>query len=527
MAAPVVAISDTQFLRALPLPRYLKMVRDAAESFLGFVILMHPQWKLEPFQLELIDLLDRLEKGKLTNAKGEPIYRVMINMPPRFAKSTIATILFPAWYILRNTTRKVMTGSYSGNLAVGFGKQVRDLVEHPRSRQAFPHAHIDPKSRAVDAWSLVDGQGQDTSGRYFAVGMGGQTTGRPANLLIVDDPVKTKEEVDSPTMRNKVWDFYEWSLKIRKEPNMLSPGVWEKPIEIVILTRWHPDDLGGRIQETADWKNGEWEHVKFQAVTKNAAGQDVSLWEERFPVVDLLKLKSANAQSFEALYQQEPFVAGGGMIKSKWFQEFSKPLERADRVVLIAGCDTGQKAEEHHDPSVMLFASLGVDGNYYIENVVRGRWEYPDLKRQFVVQNARQKGTGFRGFYVEDKASGIGLVQDLRKMPGISVIAHKMLGDKATKTRTVLPLIEGGLVYLPEEAPWKDDFLKECEKFTGAKGGEDDQVDAMTIALDVLSRMSMPDSTSFHTSGQSIEDMVASLNNGSGASNGAWNGWGE
>lgn len=490
--------TDEMFWSSLSPAEYLKRLRDAEESFLGFVKLIHPRWVIPQFHLEQIAALDKLEKGTLTNAvTGKPIYRVMFNEPPRHSKSTYATELFPAYYHLRNSTRSSMTGSYSGDLAQGFGKAVRDLIELPIVKQAFPNVAINPNDRSKDEWSLVDRNGVATGGRYFATGLSGTTTGRPANLLIWDDPIKTKEEADSPTRRNKAWDFITYSLQLRKQPNFIvvdGEQIREPSIEIAVMTRWNVDDPGGRVLETLDWKEGDWLHLNYPAIIDEGQPTERALWPDRFPLDDLKKIQRADPARFESLYQQRPFVRGGALMKTKWWKLTSDLPRKEDLVTLVAGCDTAFKAEENNDPTVMAFVGLGTDGNYYIYDIFEKRLEYPDLKRAFVTMNGVWKSKGLRGFYIEDRASGQSIVQDLRRMGGISVIPHKMLGDKSTKAKSVSPLIEGGLVYLPEGAPWLDDFMTEFEQFTGdaKKKERDNKVDAVVIALDVLSRIGTP-----------------------------------
>jgi predicted phage terminase large subunit-like protein len=520
--------TDENYWESLTPAQYLKALRDAEESFLGFVKLIHPRWDIPDFQLQMIDILDRLEKGTLVHpVTGKPCSKAMFNQPPRHAKSTYATELFPAYYHLRNATRYSMTASYSSDLAIGFGKSVRDIIELPIVKQAFPKIGIDPKDRSKEEWGLVDESGSPTGGKYYAVGLGGVTTGRPANLLIWDDPIKTKEEADSPTIRNKTWDFIQYSLQTRLQPNFVMrkdekgemAKISEAPIEIAILTRWNVDDPGGRIQETPDWKDGLWYHIEFPAIIDIDTPNERALWEERFPLEDLKRIRRQEEARFQALYQQRPFIKGGSTIKSRWWR-FTKELPRKEDIVtLIAGVDTAFKAEENNDPTSITFASLGIDGNYYIHDVVEKRVEYPELKRLIITLNGMWRPKGFRGFYVEDRASGQSLVQDLRRSSGgVSIIPHRMLGDKAIKAKSVSPLIEGGLVHLLEDASWVDDFMKEFEQFTGdsKKKEKDNKVDSTVIALDVLSRMSTPQTTGgsagFVQPGRSLNEMLSSKN---------------
>lgn len=493
---------------------YLLRLKRAESNFLDFVRCIFPDYKLEPFQLELIDVLDRLEKGTLRNAKGEVVRKVLINMPPRHAKSTFATQLFPVYFQGRDPRRDVMSTSYNGDLAKTFGRSVKDTIAMPIVRQIFPHLDISDETRAVDFFKTTEG------GAYYSIGMGGTTTGRAANLLLVDDPLKSRQEADSPTLRNQNWSYYTAALTTRKQPDRAG----NPPIEVVVLTRWHPDDLAGRIMETPDWKNGEWYHVNFPAIiTKNtgvkvrrdtlpitdpryapkdivmamdskdrwvSGAEEVALWPSRFPLEELRKRRALDPREFDALYMQSPYTIGGNMFKTSWWREFDLPATPDDMAryqTVIITADTAFKANTTSDYSVLLTAGLTMDGDIHILDVLRKRLEFPDLKRAAVQTNAKWRGRGLRGMYIEDKASGQSLIQELKKESGIAVLPYKNPSDKVTRASAVTPLIEGGRVFLPKEAPWLDDFMTETQQFPSSS--HDDQVDALTMALDILSRV--------------------------------------
>lgn len=516
-------VTDEEFLRTLTVPEYVLMLKKAEDHFVDFVRLMHPQWKLTDYQTELCDILEKLERRELVNDKGQPVHRLLITMPPRHSKSTLCTQLFPAWFMLRNPQRKIMTSSYSGDLAKDFGGYVRNYVTHPRSAQAFPSFSLDPTTRAKDAWGTTGG------GKYNAVGLGGVTTGRPANLLIVDDPVKTREEAESPTMRNKVWGFYIDSLETRKEPltvydPITNAHVEEPPIEIVILTRWHTDDLAGRLMTTEDWKDGRWRHVNYPAIVDEGLPTERALWPEKFPLDELKRKQRRNPAGFASLYQQRPYVEGGEIIKAGWWRYTDEIPDSF--AALIIGADTAFKASEKHDPTVAVVAGLGRDGNIYILDVMRERLEFPELKRRFRVLSMKWRGKGLRGFYIEDKASGQSLIQELRSSGGVSVIPVRLPGDKVMKARLATPLIEGGQVYLPKDAPWVEAFVKECEEFPSGK--HDDQVDALVIVIDALSRMVVPahQFSSFDFA-DSLNAQIGTMKSDLSSWGSIWQGWGE
>lgn len=494
---------------------HLLAVRKAEDSFLGFVQLLHPTYRLQPFQLELISVLDRLEKGTLVQKPGPhggaPCTRLMINMPPRYGKSWLASWLFPVYYIARQPLRKVLGASYNDILAKDVGRKSRQYAEMERVRQAFPNFEFGD-AKAADFWNTSMG------GQYATTGIGGTTSGRPANLMIFDDPVKSRIEADSPSARNRAWDYYTSALLFRKEPLHLPDGTSIPPIEIIIMTRWHPDDIGGRIQNSQDWKDGLWYHVNYpariektQKVWRSSLPKDdpewmpnekvkylpgreryvnkttvAALWPEQNSLEELARKEQLAPREFAALFMQQPYVQGGNRIKENWWRWYDKAPEPEELSTTIIGVDTASKTSKQHDYSVFMVAAMSQLGDIYILDVVRGKWLFPDLKRMMVQINTLWRGKGLRAFYVEDKSSGQELIAEMRRTTGISVIAHRAVHDKVARLDFVSPMIEGGRVWLPKAAPWLDEFVQETSAFPS--GQHDDQVDALTIVLDELGR---------------------------------------
>ena len=383
------------------------------------------------------------------------------------------------------------------------------------------------ESRAVDDWRT------SLNGTYFATGIGGSTTGRASTLLILDDPVKAREEADSITQRNKTWSYYISALTTRKQPE--PDGT--KPIEIVILTRWHPDDVAGRLMETPDWKAGEWEHINFPAI-KIISGEkkpvtdlppddpryipsgklstvapgkryykedaEEALWEERFPLEELYKRKKLDPREFASLYQQTPYIVGGNLIKSGWWKYY-EPKDVEYQSIIIAA-DTAFKKTEQSDFSVLMVMGADRNGDLYIIDIIRNKWDFPELKRACIQLNTKWRGKGLRGFYIEDKASGQSLIQELKNQSGVSVLPFKVVQDKVARLNAVTPMIEGGRVFLNKTANWVDDFMEEAQSFPNGKN--DDQIDALSLGLDVLSKMS-----GFNTNALNVPiEMSTSLN---------------
>lgn len=504
----------------------LLKIRRASESFPGFMDYVHGNlienspWP--PFMREFQEVLDLLEKDALVGKGGRPVRQIIVNMPPRHAKSFNGTVNFPGYCLMRKPHREVMIGAYNAELAATFGRGTRDIVTNPRLGKAFPKVELSRETRAVDFWKTTDG------GAYYAVGMNGTTTGRGANALIIDDPYKSREEAESLIARRKVWDYYVSGFRSRLQPDRDG----QPAFVIVTHTRWHPDDLTGRIMETPEFKSGEWLHFNFQALSVkergvyvsrsdlpaddprfmpptivDAEGQPVrsnalldtadrnvsaeheaALWPERFPVEWLKAQRSTiGEREFAALYQQQPYVAGGNIFKEKWFKRYN-PAELPPFAAMVFGVDTAFKAKTTNDYSVFTRAAVTEAGDIYVLRVWREKMEYPDLKRMAINLNATYRGQGLRGFYIEDAASGQPLIQELQRDSGVPVIPWKPgASDKTVKYNAAAPLVEAGRVFIPDEADWLDDWLQEIVTVPSAKN--DDQADSFVICLDVLSRM--------------------------------------
>jgi predicted phage terminase large subunit-like protein len=356
------------------------------------------------------------------------------------------------------------------------------------------------------------------------------------NCLEVDDPYKSREEADSATQRRKVWDFYTSGLLSRMQPDRDG----QPAFQIVTQTRWHPDDMAGRIQESAEFKRGEWLHLNYQALTKkerkvyvrrNSLPEDdpryvpnvtveqietgrrtdheaggllseglvtpmvevsdeyTALWPSRFPVEFLQGQRSVlGERDFQSLYQQSPYVLGGNIVKENWFKRYNADTKPLEFHAIAIGVDTAFKAKAVNDYSVFTVAGITEIGDIYILNVFRDKLEFPDLKRKAIAINSAYRGQGLRGFWIEDNASGQSLIQELRANSGVPVIPWKPgANDKVLRMTSITPLIESGRVFIPEEAHWLEDWLGELVQFPSVK--HDDQADSFVIVVDVLSRM--------------------------------------
>jgi predicted phage terminase large subunit-like protein len=415
-----------------------------------------PPFTLAPHHRIIIDQLERVERGELD--------RLMIAMPPRHGKSVITSTLFPAWYLGRHPERSVIASSYGQELASDFGRRVRNFVVDPLHTTIFPECRVADDSNAVHRFGTFSG------GNYYAVGAGGPLTGRGADLLLIDDPIKSREQAYSSAERKSLQQWYETVAYTR-----LQPG----GAVVLIATRWHESDLTGWLLE--EHASEGWKVVSFPAIAETAEGwrrEGEALWPEKFPVETLERIKEAiGGAAWASLYQQRPTLEEGAVFKREWWRTYREQPE-CKRVIF--SLDTAFKAGQSNDYSVIAIIGETETG-YYLLHVWRGRAEFPELKRQAVAFADIWKP---HAVLIEDAASGQSLIQALQAETRLPVLPVRPQGDKQSRAAAVTPLVESGRVFLPEAAPWLRDFMDEASAFPAAP--HDDQVDALTQALNYV-----------------------------------------
>jgi predicted phage terminase large subunit-like protein len=411
----------------------------------------------------LVALAEKLEAVK----RGE-IKRLMVFLPPRHGKSELCSIRFPAWYLGDYPQAQIIGCSYAEGLAYTFSYAIRETVTSPQYQRLWQY-QLD-QAGAV-RWQLAGKA--DLRASYIAAGVGGSIIGEGADLLIIDDPVKNVEEAESKNQRDRVWDWYRTVARTRLQPDAAV---------IVIMSRWHKDDLAGRLLELAksDPKADQWEVLHLLAIEDEQA-----LWPERYPLDTLEVIKaSIGGRAFASLYQGEPATAEGNIFKREWWRYY-KELPSFSRK--IHSWDTAFKAKSSNDYSVCTVWGETQNG-YYLVDIWRGRAEFPELKRVAVSLYERDKPAAV---LIEDAASGQSLIQEFQRDTKIPLLPVKADRDKVVRAYSVTPLIEAGRVYLPEWADWLYDYVEELSAFPN--GQFDDQVDSTTQALGWLNACPMPD----------------------------------
>lgn len=408
---------------------------------------------------------------KLMDVAAGRCKRLIVTMPPRHGKSEIISKYFPAWYLGLNPDERIILTSYEANFAASWGRKSRDVL---LDNQALFNIKISTESASASDWNI-----SKHVGGMNTAGVGGPCTGKGAKIFIIDDPVKNNEEAMSEVMREKTWEWFKSTAYTRLEPDGAI---------IIVITRWHDDDLVGRIQKEQANGGEQWEVVDFPAI---ATDDDIlgrkkgeALWPQRFGIDDLRRIeKTLGTFWFASMYQQNPVPLAGAIIKREWWKYYSVLPDRKAFRRYIWVWDTAVKTGEENDYSVGIYMGE-TDTDYYIINVVREKLEYPELKRT-IEQYFRSSRASI--IIVEDKSSGQQIIQEFSRGTKLPIVAagsedQKVMPDKVTRALLVTPLIQSGLVYISENAPWVAEFLDECLKFP--KGKHDDQVDALVYGLD-------------------------------------------
>lgn len=383
--------------------------------------------------------------------------------------------------------------SYEATFAASWGRLARDVLTEWGPLVFGADVRVAQDSSAADHWELEGAQGQ--RGVMYTAGVGGAITGKGADLLIIDDPVKNAEEANSPTYREKAWSWYTSTAYTRLEPGGRV---------LVIQTRWHDDDLSGRILKHAkeEGDTEPWHVLSLPAIAETGEYYDVAgcepfqrqegepLWRDRFPAERLATIRAdVGGRVWASLYQQHPTPDGGMIYHREWFQRYTARPERFTQVIQTV--DTAFKTGVASDYSVI--ATWGAtETAYYLLDVWRARVEFPDLKRAILDQHAKHAP---HAIYIEDAASGQSALQELRRETNLPLIAVKPLGSKEGRAAAVSPLAEAGKVCIPEHAPWVADWLDEHVAFP--QGAHDDMVDTTSMALEQLRQTNAPRMRSF------------------------------
>ncbi len=452
-------LTDEELAKVAPMLERLTQLDDREEKqkdFMSFVKYVWPQFIEGAHHKIYAEKLQAVADGK--------IKRLIINMPPRHTKSEFASYLFPTWLMGRDPTKKIIQATHTAELAVGFGRKVKNLIDSEDFRDIFPNVKLAVDAKASGRWSTNDG------GEYYAVGVGGALAGRGADLAIIDDPVSEQDALSSTALDG----IYEWYTSGPRQ--RLQPG----GSIIIVMTRWSIRDLTAKVLSKQSEKGADkWDIVEFPAIMPSGK----SLWPEYWELDELEGVKaSIPVGKWNAQYMQNPTAEEGAIIKREWWQIWKKE-DPPPCDYIIQSYDTAFSKSDRADYSAVTTWGIFVEPDTNEEHImlldaVKGRWEFPQLKEE---ANDLYKMYDPDMVLIEQKGSGMPLTQELRRM-GIPVtpFTPSRGADKFTRMHSCAPVFESGMVWCPE-TNFADEVMEECASFPN--GEHDDLADSMTQAI--------------------------------------------
>lgn len=473
------------------------MAVNASTSMMDFTLYTKPDyeggWFNELICRELDNFMVEVEQGLMP--------RLMIFAPPRSGKSELASRRFPAYAMGNHPDWNVISCSYSADLANRMSRDTQRIILDSRYNEVFPDTCLSggAGSRAIggairtaELWETLHADGTLTGAAYRAAGVNGGITGQGMHIGIIDDPAKDYKQASSKVYQESVLDWYDTTFMTRVDPKI--NGV------IIILTRWHKGDLAGQLLEQARKGGEQWRVVSFPMEAERDEYHEINgemyklrnkgeiLFPERMPRAFVEKCKLRGSLVWDALYQQRPSTKGGGILKTDWFGEYDV-LPKMKYTAVIG--DTAQKIKERNDFSVFEHWGLGEDGYLYLIDLIRGKWEADELKKRalaFWWKASMLKNGRCRWFGIEDKSSGTGLIQQLKRMKNAKMPVKEIprVTDKLTRFLDIQGYVESGYVKLPVNATWLNDFFVECEGLTPDFKTHDDQIDPMMDAINLM-----------------------------------------
>ena len=447
-----------------------------------FIKKVFPNYKFYKFHAEVIKQLQRVIDGDCN--------RLILQVPPRHGKSLLASQLLPAAYLLAHPDRYVGISSYSAELAEGFSRKARDYYRESGGL-------LNPSSQAVNAW------GTEGGGGLWAAGVGGAITGRSGHLLIIDDPVKNREDAESPRMMSKLNDWYTSTLYTRLEPQVGAI--------VVIQTRWSENDMIGQLLDNemnvSEKGRENWTIVDLPALYEDEDDRPLlpehcevipdwreevgeALCPQRYDQDDLERIREAvGSRDFASLYQQRPAPEGGNMFDPTWWQYYDHDTLMPEFQRVMLSVDATFTATSKSDYVVGAVVGQAAS-QFYVLDLVR---EKLDVVGTMAMIARMYKRHALSGTVIELAASGYAVYQMMqKKVPGL--IGFKPEKSKEARASGIVPLVEAGNVYLPASAPWLDSFINEFSLFPASKN--DDMVDAITMAINYCSQRTAPQMTS-------------------------------
>ena len=433
------------------------------DRFMKFVEAMWPTFIAGRHHSRMASAFERVARGECK--------RLIINMPPRHTKSEFASYLLPAWFLGKYPHKKVIQTSHTAELAVGFGRKVRNLVDKQMYTEVFPGLGLQSDSKAAGRWNTSKG------GDYFAIGVGGAVTGKGADLLIIDDPHSEQEAAlaeNSPEIYDKTYEWYTSGPRQRLQPGGAI---------VIVMTRWSQRDLTAQVLKSSAQRGGEeWEVIEFPALMPSGN----PLWPEFWPPEELAALKEELPNSkWMAQYQQNPTSEESAIVKREWWKIWEEDEPPQCNFVLMSW-DTAFEKTQRADYSALTTWGVfyqpddsGVEqANIILLNAYRERMEFPRLKQVAIEEYKEWEPDSI---IIEKKASGAPLIYEMRAM-GVPVqeFTPTKGNDKIARLNAVSDLFASGMVWAPN-THWAEEVMDEVASFPA--GEHDDYVDSTSMAL--------------------------------------------
>jgi len=441
----------------------------AYDDLIDFCKAMMPDFIVGKHHRILADMLMEIERGDKD--------RVCVNIPPRHGKSQLVSIFYPAWFLGRNPNKKVMMVSHTTDLAVDFGRKVRNLIATPEYKTIFPVTKLAVDSKSAGRWNTSAG------GEYYACGVGSALAGRGADLLLVDDPHSEQDVINGNfSVFEKAYEWYTFGARTR-----LMPG----GRVAIIQTRWHMDDLTGRVVKdmAQNERSDQFQVVEFPAILEFTDPEtkeviEKPLWPEFFDLEALMRTK-ASMPTFQwnAQYQQQPTAEEAALVKREWWNLWMSE-EPPSCEYIIMSLDAA--AEKHNRADYTALTTWGVfyneEENAYniiLLNSIKKRIEFPELKELAMEEYSDWEPDSF---IVEKKSSGVALYQEMRRMglPVSEYTPHRGSGDKLARLNSVSDIVASGLCWVPQTR-WAEELVEEIAGFPFMSN--DDLVDSTVMAL--------------------------------------------
>ena len=441
-------------------------IREARNNLLSFISVTYKDYKIGWVHQEICETLDLFLKDLIDGKRP----RLIITMPPRSGKSEIVSRRFPAYFLGKYPDLSIISVSYSATLAEDFCRDVQRIIDSDEYKAIFPNTKLSDKKdknykRTSDIFEIVDHKGV-----YCSAGVGGGITGKGCDILIIDDPIKNRQEANSENTRKKIFDWYSSTAYTRLSP---IGGV------IMMCTRWHLDDLIGKV--LSDKNQKPFHVISYPAIAEHDEPhrkQGEALHPERFSLEILNEIKSTlSASDWLSLYQQRPTPEGGAIFevsKLRYFDESSEP-KRFDQIV--GSWDMTFKENKTSDFVVgQLWGRKGSE--FYLLDMARDRMDFVKTLKVFI--NFANKHKNCNCWLVEDKANGTAIISTLKKhISGIIPITPKE--SKQERAYAITPYLEAGNIFFPKNQKFTKDLEEEMLQFPA--GVHDDTVDSMTQAL--------------------------------------------